>query len=202
MSARKHELLDGLIAYLLRHGPTDLSLRPMAAELGTSARLLIFHFGSKEKLLADTLREMQARLQRSFARLLARAPERDDVPLLRVVWDWALAKENFRYLRLQYQLHVLATQDRVTFAEALEGNTLKWLELIRAALPPSKRDPALATLYGAVFDGLFIDVVSTGNRRRTTRALEQFIALARGQVGTAAHARRRARYSRREHSPR
>src|SRR5258708_33785604 len=64
-------LVEDLIGYLIRHGVADLSLRPMAAAAGTSARLLIFHFGSKERLLIEALDEMQARLQRSLADLLA-----------------------------------------------------------------------------------------------------------------------------------
>lgn len=39
MQTRKQELLDALIGYLVKHGLADLSLRPMAAEIGTSARL-------------------------------------------------------------------------------------------------------------------------------------------------------------------
>ena len=51
MQNRKDELIESLIAYLLENGLADLSLRPLAAGTGTSARLLIYHFGSKEDLL-------------------------------------------------------------------------------------------------------------------------------------------------------
>ena len=53
MSTVKATLLESLIAYLVRRGVADVSLRPMAAAVGTSARLLIFHFGSKERLLLE-----------------------------------------------------------------------------------------------------------------------------------------------------
>jgi AcrR family transcriptional regulator len=176
VSTRKHELLDACIAYLLRHGIADLSLRPMAAEVGTSARLLIFHFGSKEKLLGEVLDEMQARLQRSFAGLLQTKSDPQVSPL-RMFWDWALARENFAYLRLLYQLHILATQNPKLYGRYLKRNSLNWLELIQAALPAAHRSPVLATLIGAVFDGLFIELLSSGDRRRTTEALDEFIRL-------------------------
>jgi len=51
------------------------------------------------------------------------------------------------------------------------------LELIEAALPPSRRTPALATLCGAVIDGLLLELLSTGDRRRTTDAITLFGAL-------------------------
>jgi AcrR family transcriptional regulator len=177
VSTRKQELLDACIAYLLRHGIADLSLRPMAAEAGTSARLLIFHFGSKEQLLGEVLGEMQARLQRSFAELLQTKSDTQVSPL-RMFWDWALARENFAYLRLLYQLHILATQNPKLYGRFLKRNSLNWLALIQAALPAAHRSPALATLFGAVFDGLFIELVSSGDRDRTTEALDEFIRLA------------------------
>src|ERR1700733_1163078 len=102
--SRKQELLDKLIAYLAKHGIADLSLRPMAAATGSSARLLIFHFGSKERLLEEVLGEMQTRLQTSFI-VMAQAKRKD--PLLRVFWDWALTEPNHAMLRLLYQLHML-----------------------------------------------------------------------------------------------
>ncbi len=180
---RKQELLDALIRYLVRHGLADLSLRPMAAASGTSARLLIFHFGSKEKLLAAVLTEMQARLQRSFSGLLAANPAPRRVPLLRLFWDWATTGENYDYHRLLYQLQLLAVHNPKVYGRYLKKISLSWLELIQPALPPAQQTPGFATLYGAVFDGLFIELMSTGDRRRVLESLEQFISLALAHAG-------------------
>lgn len=177
MTGRKQELVDGLISYLMKHGLADLSLRPMAAAVGTSARLLIFHFGTKEELLAEVLQEMQARLRRSFTNLSARSSSRRG-SMLRVFWDWALEKKNFNYLCLLYQLHVLALQSPKKYARYLERNTLNWLEWVQGKLPPERRDPVLATLFLAVFDGLFIALMDSGDRRRTTQAMDAFIRMA------------------------
>src|SRR5579859_1697319 len=160
MQTRKQQLLDALIRYLVRHGLADLSLRPMAAEAGTSARLLIFHFGSKERLLAEVLAEMQARLQRSFSELLAATPPPRRAPLLRTFWDWAVSGENYDYHRLLYQLQLLAAQNPKVYGRYLKQNSITWLTLIQPALPPSQQTTAFATLYGAVFDGLFIELMS------------------------------------------
>lgn len=180
--SRKEELLDAVIAYLAKHGIADLSLRPMAAATGTSARLLIFHFGSKEKLLEQALGEMQARLQQSF---MAMAQGERKVPLLRVFWDWALTEPNHAMLRLVYQLHMLAAQSPKTYRRYLKRNSLNWLELIQQALPPEQRDPRFATLLGAVFDGLFIEYMSSGDRQRTTATLDSFIKMAQAHMGAS-----------------
>jgi AcrR family transcriptional regulator len=177
MSSRKQQLLDSLIAYLIRHGPTDLSLRPMAAEMGTSARLLIFHFGSKERLLTEALDEIQARLKRSFLRLQAGSSGSRSKALLRIFWDWAVAEEQFHQLRLLYQLQVLAAQDSPGRAGHLARSSSEWLGLIKSALPEPERTASQATLLGAVFDGLFLELMCTGDRKRTTRALDAFVAM-------------------------
>jgi AcrR family transcriptional regulator len=179
VSTRKAMLLESLIAYLVRRGVADLSLRPMAAAVGTSARLLIFHFGSKERLLVEVLDEMQARLQRSLSDLLASEPSESRTAPLRQYWDWALKDPNFAQLRVVYQLHILAAQDHKTYGRYLKRNSLNWLELVQAVLKPAQRSPALATLIVAVFDGLFIEVASTGDRRRASAAIDEFIAMAR-----------------------
>ena len=44
MQTRKETLTDELVGYLLEHGLSDISLRPLADALGISARLLIYHF--------------------------------------------------------------------------------------------------------------------------------------------------------------
>jgi AcrR family transcriptional regulator len=185
MSSRKALLLESLIAYLVRRGIADLSLRPMAAAVGTSARLLIFHFGSKERLLLEVLGELQSRLQHSLGDLLDEPSPARSAPL-RLFWDWALQDENFAQLRVLYQLHILAAQDHKTYGKYLKRNSLNWLESVQAALKPSQRSPALATLIVAVFDGLFIEAMSTGDRRRASAAIDEFIAMARKHT----HARR------------
>ncbi|MGC2261119.1 MAG: TetR/AcrR family transcriptional regulator, partial [Candidatus Sulfotelmatobacter sp.] len=66
MSSRKIELLDASLRYLVEHGVANISLRPMAAALGTSPRILMFHFKSKEGLLQDVFAELNSRLQASL----------------------------------------------------------------------------------------------------------------------------------------
>src|SRR5579864_6493535 len=133
---RKATLLESLIAYLVKHGVADVSLRPMAAAVGSSARLLIFHFGSKERLLLEVLDEMQARLQRSLADLLDHSGAARAAPL-RQFWDWALRDANFVQLRVLYQLQILAAQDHKTYGRFLKRNSLNWLESVQAMLKPA-----------------------------------------------------------------
>jgi len=54
-------LLEAAVDYVASNGLSDLSLRQMAAALGTSHRMLIYHFGSKEQLLVAVVNEMERR---------------------------------------------------------------------------------------------------------------------------------------------
>ena len=92
-------------------------------------------------------------------------------------WDWAIADENYPYFKLLYELQILAVQNPAVYGPYLQRNASNWSELIGTALPEAERTPAMVTLLGAVFDGLFLELMSTGDRKRTTQAVQQFIRL-------------------------
>lgn len=177
MPTRKEELTEALIEYLLTHGLSELSLRPLAAELGTSARLLIYHFGSKEGLLAAAMDAMHSHLRSSLQALAKTDMRKGETRILREFWDWAVAAENFSYLKLLYELQILVARYPETYGPFLQQATAGWLELIKGLLPADKQKAAIASLPIAVFDGLFLELMSTGDRERTTRALDYFIEL-------------------------
>jgi AcrR family transcriptional regulator len=178
MQNRKEVLVESIVTYLLEHGLADLSLRPLAAATGTSARLLIYHFESKEGLLAEVLETMQTQLRRSFSRLLEQqsANRQPQLPL-KLLWRWAIAQRNYPRLKLLYELQILAIQNPAAYAQYLQRNAAHWSELILVMLPAPARDPGFATLCSAVFDGLFLEYMSTGDRKRTTQAIDRFIRI-------------------------
>ena len=183
MMPRMQELVDATVAYLLRHGLADLSLRPLAAAVGTSARLLIYHFGSKERLLAEVLDALQSGLRDSFSEVLAARAGEDGEPPLKTFWKWATSRRNFPCLRLLYELQILAAQNPESYARYLRRNSRDWIELVQTALPAAERSAPMATLLVAVFDGLFLELMSTGDRRRTGEALDEFIRIVRRARG-------------------
>lgn len=48
-------LLPRLAAHVLQHGLGGASLRPLAKAAGTSDRMLIYHFGNKQRLISELL---------------------------------------------------------------------------------------------------------------------------------------------------
>ena len=59
---RKTQYLEAVADYLLAHGLKAASLRPMAKAIGTSDRMLIYHFGSKAELMEAALLRTSERL--------------------------------------------------------------------------------------------------------------------------------------------
>ncbi len=176
-SNRKEQLRGAALAYLVEHGLTDVSLRPMAARLGTSARILMFHFKSKEGLMTEVMEELHARLQASFLKL-SESPDRR-VPPLKRFWHWAKDRENFLHLRLLYESQIVAARNGKQYGRHLKKTSTDWQRLVFERLSESVRSQELATLCIAVFDGLFLELIVTGDGLRLTRAMDYFIAIAR-----------------------
>ena len=66
-TSRRERLAEDATDYVLEHGIAGLSLRPLAAALGTSDRMLLYHFGSKDALVAEVDRAQQQPLGRGDA---------------------------------------------------------------------------------------------------------------------------------------
>ena len=179
MRSRKSQLEDAALKYLLEHGVAQLSLRPLAAHLGTSPRMLLFYFKSKEGLLQDLLGELQRRMLASFREMVHSGTGAKPTPLLKRFWEWATEKKNFPYMRLLYELHIIAAQNPAEYGGYLKKVSAEWQAATLEFLSDSIRSQPMATLCIAVFDGLFIELMSTGDRARLTRAMDHFISMAR-----------------------
>lgn len=178
MSSRKHELLESALRYVLAQGVANLSLRPLAVALGTSPRMLMFHFKSKDGLLRDLLDEVRARLESSFSELIAGADRtRGDAPL-KLCWQWASRPKNLPLMRLLYEIQILATRGSTPLREHLAEASAAWQRLAFNAMSQSSKDRDIATLCIAVFDGLMLDLISGGRRAQLTAALDSFLSLA------------------------
>lgn len=176
----RDQLLNDCLAYFLRYGMANLSLRPLAAAVGTSARMLLHYFGSKEALIAEVMEQVQQRLRHSFQELLDEPQTKKD--LLARFWGVLSKKKNQPFLRLLFEVQMLALQNPARYRRYLSRTSKSWRQLIERALPGKRQSAATATLYNAVVDGLLLELLSTGDMRRTTRALALFTDRCAGKV--------------------
>jgi AcrR family transcriptional regulator len=174
-ATRRDELLALIVDELLAYGVAELSLRPLAEQVGTSARLLIYHFETREKLLAAALAQVRARVERALTDLAARERPKTLKAVLLMFWDWALQPANQSYFRLLFEVDGLSMYGRPADAPRNDG-TAVWLAMInRSASGVTDPAPEFATLIMAAMNGLLQDFLSTGDRARTTAALMTLI---------------------------
>lgn len=178
MTERRKQLRGAALEYLVEHGVAKFSLRPLAAKLGTSPRILMFHFRSKEGLLLDVLEELNARLQASFKMIAEADIGRGRKSPIQLFWKWAATEKNFRYLRLLYEVQIIAIQNPTEYGRYLRKSSFDWLAAAMQATSEPLRSESMATLCIAVFDGLFLELMSTGDRNRLTKALNLFVSMA------------------------
>jgi len=173
------KLLAAIVEAVLGGGLADLSLRPLGAAVGASPRTLLYHFGSKDELVAAVLEEANRRQARLLEAWYERSAEHDARTLLLGAWQWLAAPRHDRLLRLLFETYGLALRDRKRYAGFLRAANMEWTRPFARALEdrgfPGDRAAALATLVVAVVRGLLLDMLATGERTRVERAFRSFI---------------------------
>jgi AcrR family transcriptional regulator len=179
----KQQLLDAAIEYTAEHGISDLSLRSLAAALGTSHRMLIFHFGSKEGLWVEIARTVDRR-QRERLRGFPPDPGQPLGELMRAWWKDFSAPALWPFERLFFELYGQALQGHphtAGFLDEFLAGVIDWLEPIVAAAVaggiPEPQARAHLRLGVAVTRGLLLDLLATGDVETADQAMDAYIAL-------------------------
>jgi AcrR family transcriptional regulator len=176
----RRQLLDAAIDYVAGHGLTDLSLRRLAAELGTSHRMLIHHFGSKEGLWVAIIREVEQR-QLATIQDLVPDPSLSFEETMRAWWRHISDPSLWPNERLFFEVYGQALHRRPPTSELLDGIVETWVEpaarMAEAMGVPSDEARAFARLGVAVTRGLLLDLLATEDRAAVDAAMEQWISL-------------------------
>jgi AcrR family transcriptional regulator len=158
------DLLDRIVAEVAAGGLGDRSLRDIAAAVGSSHRMLLYHFGSREGLVAAIVESVERDLLRELA-----AEAADARSLVMALWERVASPELRPFVRLFFE---------TVAATAGEGDRLTspWLEDARQAgdVVGAELDPVEVRLGVAVVRGLLIDVLVSGDAEPATEALRRF----------------------------
>jgi AcrR family transcriptional regulator len=175
----KRRLLERALGYLAEYGIGDISLRELAAALGTSHRMLIYHFGSKEGLFVAVVQEAENRQRRLVADSFG--TESPDLATLgRHFWRQLRTPELAPLIRLFFELYAQALQGREYAQPILAGFPDSWVEPLLPALMAAGLTEAEARtetrLSIAVIRGLLLDVLATGDVAGADAAYEAYLA--------------------------
>jgi AcrR family transcriptional regulator len=190
-------LLDRALTQVSESGLGDTSLRSIAKRLGTSHRMLIYHFGSAEEFWDEVVGLWCARDQSA----LLRAAELGDVPTIEEAWERLSSERYLPIARLIFEIYPAALRDPGRYADFRTQVVDRWLAAITDALVQQFGiDRAQAQLQArirlAVMRGLLLDLLTTGDRAGTTAALQLFAQEMRFAPAAAARARRTRRGAR------
>jgi AcrR family transcriptional regulator len=185
-SARQSELLELAYRYALEHGLADLTLRPLAAAIGSSPRVLMFLFGSKDGLVRALL--ARARIDElALVDSARRAGPSDDLATaVRVTWKWLSAKEHVPLLTLWFEAYTRSlTEPDGPWAGFARQTVDDWLGVLATSQSPQRRRSpagiAERSLALAVLRGGLLDLLATGDNKRVTAAVQRHIAHLRAQ---------------------
>ncbi len=173
----KDRLLAATVAYVEQHGVADLSLRQLAEKVGTSHRLLIYHFGDKEGLMVAVVEEIE-RIQRRWLESLW---ERDMTPLelMRMSWERTCDPKLDRTLRLFVEIYGHAVQGFAHTAPLLDTLIGAWMDPTTDLFRRMGMSPAQARtharLHIATMRGLMLDLLATGDLKAGQAAFDQYI---------------------------
>jgi AcrR family transcriptional regulator len=173
----KQRLLDAVIDHFATDGLADQSLRRIAEAIGSSHRMLLYHFGSKDGLLLEVVREVEARTQARLAQMAEVTDLRSDV-VIRQMWSYVTDPELAGFERLFFALYGRALQGDPATLPLLRGDIEHWLDA-NVALAADMGTPAElvrthSRLGLAVVRGLLLDLLATGDRAGVDAALEAF----------------------------
>jgi AcrR family transcriptional regulator len=187
-SPRRDELLERAYKHVLANGLTGLSLRPLAAAIGSSPRVLLFLFDSKDGLVRALLARARADELAALERLGTNPRPVGLAETGLELWSWLAADEHRGLLRLWTESYArsLVEPDGPWAGFALK-TVEDWLELLAAAQPPRERrtrdGEARRTLVLAVLRGALLDLIATGDAPRTSRAVGLGIASVQSPPG-------------------
>jgi len=169
---RVAELLPAAVAYLNREGLENFSLASLATALGTSSRMLIYHFGSRDELLA----RVQAEMRRNVTAEL-RSRQFDKLSdAVHATWNYYVAQ--LSHMELFFHLVSRSFEEPAAFTAFSSTSVSDWEEFFASvAEREGHEEPearTLARLALAGFRGLILDLAITGDLRRLARSEKAF----------------------------
>lgn len=171
MSVAKAALTEAVLDHFLTAGRLDESLRTTASAIGVSHSLLLYHFGSRDELLAAVHLACEQRQRIHLEKL--RLETADPIEILRVMWSHLSQPEMWPTYRLGFSLGA-----RLGDADgSLDDGRQQWLSsLTELTTALGLRDSGAtdeAVLWLAACRGLLWELVTGADPGAIDRAAEQ-----------------------------
>jgi AcrR family transcriptional regulator len=181
MTDRRDDLLRRVVQAAAEGGLARRSLRDLASQVGTSHRMLIHHFGSRDGLITAVVEAVE----RDQNERLGELPE-DTAEAIRVTWRRTSVPSLWPIERLFFECYARGAQGEPPFDRLVPKLVDQTLAAVstRADVGATEEGRSAARLGLAVIRGLLLDLVATGDRQATDRALELYVSLIADRLRT------------------
>jgi len=157
--ARREVLAEAATDYAHEHGLIGLSLRPLAAAVGTSDRMLLYHFSDKDDLVASVLR---VSTDRSVRRIRDLPPAADVAGFVTGFWEASLGGELASCQRIYVEAAALGLLGTEPYATVVREANERWTDALRERVVeagcPAGSARRVVLLMDAAFMGLQLDL--------------------------------------------
>ncbi|HYY12543.1 MAG TPA: TetR/AcrR family transcriptional regulator [Kineosporiaceae bacterium] len=182
--AAREQLLGRVVAFAAAEGIAGRSLREIAGGVGTSHRMLLYHFGSREGLLAAIVATIEAQQRDVMTALTQQGGTPREVML--GLWEQLTRPELLPFVRLFFEVFGLLAQDSPATRPLRASLTAPW---VSQGLAGAERlgiggDPAELRVGIAVTRGLLLELVAGTPLAEVDSAYRRFVDLYDAAAGT------------------
>ena len=185
MSDRREELLDAATLWAFEHGLAELSLRPLAKALGTSDRMLIYYFDSKDELVVEIAGRAADLLVAGLPEIDPDRPPRSAKAWLDACWERYGDPASRPALSLLFEIDASGTRSPGHLRDAARTVAERWSDSVDRALAalgvPARSRTGLTPVLGAALVGLAIEALLDDEPARPGPALATLARLVDGE---------------------
>ena len=194
----RDRLLRKVLDYFSENGIGDASLRQIAAGIGSSHRMLIYHFGTREGLLTAAMDAIEAREKAVLSEMMAGAAPGVDARIMMWRFWTHIADVGAVYGPLFFEMTSVAMRGDDVNAALRAPNIDMWVTALAALYAREfglgkAEARAQARLILAATRGLLLDLLLTGDRRAADVAMARLDFLLTGTPHPLAAVRRLTR---------
>lgn len=181
--SRRDELLDQATDHVLEHGLIGMTLRPLAAAIGTSDRMLLYHFGSRDALVSAVVARTT---ERSVTAVQSMPPARSVRAAVNELWRAYREEPLNAQLTLYCQAAASGLIGHEPYRSDARASNALWVEALRDYLvrsgAPRRRVARIATLVDSCLFGFHLDL-ATDRPEELARGIDDLAVAAQALAG-------------------
>lgn len=176
----KNRLLEKCLDALINKGVSGFSLRKIADQADTSARMLIYHFGSADSLFAEVIIAYSRREKSRLRTAMAAQQEINSLEaLIDFFWASYLTERRINVLRVFVEIYGKCLRDNAKYSAFFQEILHDWTGIVQQELEQrcglqSIDSCTWATLIVAACRGLLMDLLASEETQRVEDAVTLF----------------------------